>query len=134
MNAENLFATFHIGNAHTDLAVKTPRTEKCWIKNIGAVGCRNNDNTGIFCKAVHFHQQLIQSLFPFIMATANTCAALTSHSVNFINKYNARSIFLRLIKEIANARRSNPHKHFHKVRTADGEKRDTGFSSHGFGQ
>ena len=74
-------------------------------------------------KAVHFHQQLVQGLFPFVVSAADAGAAVAADCVNFIDKDNRRSVFLRLIEQVTDTGRTDTHKHFHEIRTGNGEER-----------
>ena len=48
-----------------------------------------------------------------------------------INENDARRVPFRLIKKIAHAGCAHADKHLNKIRTADAEKRDARFASHG---
>src|ERR1700758_3857899 len=47
---------------------------------------------------------------------------MTPHRIDFVDKNNAGSIFLSLLKQIAHAARAYAHEHLHKVRTGGGKK------------
>ena len=134
MNPENFFPAFHIGHADTDLTVKAAGTQQSRVQNIRTVCCGDDDDPGVFGKAVHFNEELIQGLLTFVMTTADTGAALAADSVDFINKHDTGRIFLRLFKEVTDTRRANTDEHFHKIRTADAKERHTGFTGNGFGK
>ena len=57
------------------------------------------------------------------MTAAYACASLTTDSVDFIDKYDARRIFLSLLEQITHTRGTDADKHFDKVGAADAEKR-----------
>ena len=52
---------------------------------------------------------------------------MAPHRVNFINENQARRILLALLEHVTNAARADAHKHLHKIRTADAEKRHVRF-------
>src|ERR1700730_16730351 len=62
------------------------------------------------------------------MSTAKSSTTMASHSVNFIDEDDARSVFLALLEQIANPARAHANKHFHEVRTGDREKRNVSFA------
>ena len=62
------------------------------------------------------------------MAAAETGAAMASHRVDLIDENNARRILLALNEQIADPRGADADKHLDEVRTADAEKRHTGFA------
>ena len=69
MDMENFFPSFDIRHADRHFAVKASRTQNSRIQNVDAVGrCHDND-AFVDAEAVHFHEELIQRLLPFIMAS-----------------------------------------------------------------
>src|SRR5665647_2531880 len=58
---------------------------------------------------------------------------MTAHSINLINKYDTRSVFLSIFEEIPHPGSPNSYKHFHKVGPANREKRYSGFTRYRFG-
>ena len=134
MHLKNALAAPQIRRRHHHLTVKATGPQQGGIKHVGTVGGRNEDDALVAFKAVHFHQQLIQGLFAFVVSAAQPSAALAAHGVDFVNKNQTGGVLLALNKEIAHAGRAHAHEHFHKVGTGDGEKRHTGFSGHGPGK
>ena len=90
MNPEDSLTAVYIGIAYNNLTVKSARTHKSRIENIGSVGCGNKDYTLVSTETVHFNKQLVKSLLTLIVAAAKTCASLTTYGVNFINKDDTR--------------------------------------------
>ena len=70
MYPQNAFTAPDIGHIHHHLTVETARSEQGRIQHIRPVGCRHENNPFIGFKPVHFHQELVQGLFSFIMAPA----------------------------------------------------------------
>jgi hypothetical protein len=66
---------------------------------------------------------LVEGLFALIVAAAQSCAALASYRIDFVNKNNAGLIFFGLLEEVPHAACTHADKHFYKVRTADGKER-----------
>src|SRR5688572_3176591 len=62
------------------------------------------------------------------MPPAKTSATQPPDGVDFIDEDDARGMFLPLLEEIPDSRRSNSHEHFYKIRAADAEERDTGLA------
>ena len=131
MHLQNGFPSLDIRIAHYDLPVKPTRTHQRRIQDISSVGCGNDNHIVFSGKAVHFHQQLVQGLFPFVMAAADSGTAVSADCINFINKDDGRCIFLCLFKQIPHTGCTHADKHFHKVRTGDGEERTAGLSRNG---
>ncbi len=115
--------------ADHNLAVEASGTQQRRVQYIPPVGRRDDDDAFVLAKAVHFNQQLVQGLLPFIVPAAKPCAALTSYSVNLVNKDDRRGVFLCRSKQVAHAGSTNAHEHLHKIRTRDGVERDARFTS-----
>ena len=101
MNFENSFSSLHIWDIDINLSIKSAWTHKCWIENVASVCCRQNNDSFVGFKPIHFNKKLVESLFSFIISATKTCASLTPYCINFINEYDARFVFLCLIKKIS---------------------------------
>src|SRR3989344_3198027 len=134
VNGENSFAVINIRRVQHHAAIKPSRTEQSGIQHIRTVGGGHDDHAGVWFKPIHFHEDLVEGLLPFIVRTAESAAALSAHGVNFINKHNAGRSLFALRKQVAHAAGPNTHKHFHKSRTAHVVKRHVCFASHGTGE
>ena len=67
MHFQNLFATANVRQTYHNLTVKAAWTQQRRVKNVRAVGCRDNDDTFVTLEAVHLNQHLVQGLFTFIV-------------------------------------------------------------------
>ena len=123
MDLEDLLAPLDVRIAHHHLAVKTAGPHQSRVQNVWAVRGRDHNHAFVRAKAVHLHQELVQRLFALIMAAAQTCAALTAHRVDLIDKDDAGGILLRLFEQVAHTGGANADEHLHKVGTRNGEKR-----------
>ena len=101
MDPEDLFPALHIGRAYVHLTVKPSGAEQRRVQDVLPVGGRQDHHALVAAEAVHFHQQLVQRLFPFVMAAAKSRAAMPAHRIDFINTYDTRRIFLRLFEKVA---------------------------------
>ena len=115
VNLENLLSSADIGYLYVYLSVETTGTKKSGVENIGAVGGRHYDYTVVFLKTVHLNKQLIESLFPFVVSSAESRASLTSYRVDFVYKYDAGHVVFRLVEKVPDARRAYAYEHFYKV-------------------
>ena len=122
MHLQDCQAAFGGRQIHHNLAVKTTRTRQRRVQHIHAVGRRHHNHAAIAFKAIHLDQHGIQRLLTFVMATANARKTGSANRVNFVNKEDARRILLGLGKHITHAACTDAHKHFHEVRTANGEE------------
>src|SRR4051812_41167425 len=134
VNAQNLFASAYVRTRHNDSAIEAARAQQRRIKNVGTVGCGDQDHPFVGFEAVHFDQQLIERLFALIVPAAEARATVAAYSVDFVDENNAGRVLFALLKQIADAARAYADKHFHEVRTGDGEERDVSFPGDRAGQ
>ena len=134
MNQEYPFSSPDIRKIHNDLAIKASGTQQSRVQHIRPVGGGHEDNTFSGVKAIHLYQKLVEGLFTLIVSAAYACAAMAAHGVQFIQEDDAGSALPSGLKQVANSGRANAHKHFHKVRAADGKERYIRLSSHCTGQ
>src|SRR5437660_7166232 len=59
---------------------------------------------------------------------------MTANRIDFVDKDDAGSILLALLKQVADPASAHAYKHLDKVGTRDAEERHVGFTSHGPGQ
>ena len=111
-----------------DLAVEAARTQQRRVKHVWPIGCGNYNNSIVGLEPVHFHQELVQSLLPFIIASAIADAAASAHGINFVDEDDARSVFLSLLEHIAHTARPDTHEHFNEVGAGDREERHARFA------
>src|SRR3972149_6026520 len=123
MDTENSLAAPQVGTIDYHLPVESPRTQQGGIKNIGPVGCGNDNNAAVLLKTIHFHKQLIERLLSFVMTAAKAGPSLTPDRVDFIDEDNTGRALLPLFKKIADTARSHTNEHLHKVGPPDGQRR-----------
>ena len=133
VNLHDGLTAFHIGHTDIHLPVKASRTQQGTVQNVGTVGGRQDNDSFIGPEAVHLHQQLIEGLFSFVVAAAQTGSSLAAHSVDLIDKDDGRRMALGLVKQIPHTGSAHAHIQFYKVRTGNGEERHTRFSGHRLG-
>lgn len=131
MYAQNILSAAHIRVAHHHLAVETAGTHQSRVQNIRAVRCRNHDDTLVRAEAVHLNEQLVQRLLTFVVAAAETRAALAAHGIDFIDEDDARVVFLGFVEQVTHTRCTDADEHLHEVGTRNGEERHAGFACNG---
>jgi hypothetical protein len=134
VHAQDLFTALDIGQCHNHLAIEATGTQQGRIENVRTVGGRNQDHPLVRFETIHFHQQLVECLLPFIVATAQAGTPVSTDRVNFVNKDDTGRILLALDKKIAYPRGPDADKHFNEVGAADAEERYSGFPGDGPGQ
>ena len=131
MHLQDLLASLDIRQTHIDLTVKAAGTQQCLIQNVGTVGGGHDDDAVVGFKAVHLHQQLVQGLLALIVTAAQTCAALTTHGIDLINKDDAGHGLFGLIEQVTHAGCAHADIHLHKVRAGDGVEGHPGLACTG---
>ena len=134
VHAQNLLATLNIRTVDRHLAVKTAGTQQRRIQNVGAVGGGNQDDRLALLKTVHLDQQLVERLLALVVAATQAGSALTSHSIDLIDKDDRRGLGLGLLKEVAHAAGTDAHEHLDKVGTRNAKERYARFAGNSLGQ
>ena len=123
MDAEDRLPPAAVGQFHQDLAVETAGAQQGGIQHVGPVSGRQQDHAGVVFKAIHFGEQLVEGLLPFVVAAADASPPLAAHRVDFINKNDARGLGLGLAEQVPHPAGPHPHKQLHKFRGGDCEER-----------
>ena len=134
MHAQNLLAALHVRTVDRNLTVKTAGTQQCRVQNVGAVGGGDQDDRLALLKTVHLDQQLVERLLALVVAATQAGSALTSHSIDLIDKDDRRGLGLGLLKEVAHAAGADAHKHLDKVGTRNAKERYARFAGNSLGQ
>src|SRR5690242_17538655 len=132
MHFEDCFTTFYIRFINRYLPVETTRSQQCAIKHIGSVGCCKNDDTRISRETIHFNEQLVQSIFSFVVAHDRITSACTTNCIYFINENYTWCFLSCCFKQITNTTCTNSYKQFNKIATTHAEERNLCFASHCF--
>ena len=117
MYLEYFFSSLNIGIAYHYLSVETSGTEKCGVKDITAVCCRNYDNALVALKAVHFNKELVKGLLTLIVTAAQSCASLAAYCVDLVDEDDRGSIFLCCFKKVSYSGSTDADKHLNEVGT-----------------
>src|ERR1035437_7981883 len=88
-----------------NLTVETSGTHERPVEDIGTVGrCKDND-TGIGGETIHFGEQLVQGVFPFIVCPGKSISPTgTTYRIDLVNKYDTGSLFFCLTEKITHPR------------------------------
>ena len=134
MNFQNLLTAADIGQRNHDLTVKAARTQQCGVENVGAIRGSDHDDAAVGVETVHLDEHLVQSLFAFVIASAETGAALTADRINFVDEDDAGRILLSVLEHVANTSGTDTDEHFNEVGTGNRKEGNLGFAGDGFGQ
>ena len=134
MDVQDAFPAFDIRQTNRNRAVEPARAQKRWIENIRSVGGSQDDQLVMHVKSIHFHQQLVQGLFTFIIDCAQPGSTAAADGIHFIDEDNRRSYLHSLSEKITYPAGAYTDKHFHEFGSADTEERDSRFSGNGSGE
>ena len=67
MNAQNIFPTGDIGPVNENLSVETTTSKQGGIKDFRPVRRGDNNCSAIGTESVHFNEQGVECLFPFVV-------------------------------------------------------------------
>src|SRR6185437_4275992 len=134
MDLEDGFAAFQIGFVNGDLAVETAGTQQGSVQYVGAVGGGQHDDAAVAAEAVHFHKQLVEGAFPFVVAHDGVLTTGTADGVDLVDEDHAGGLFPGLLEQVADAAGAYPYKQLHEIGTAHREKGHLCFPGHGLGQ
>ena len=128
VHLENLFAAADIGQADDHLAVKTAGAQQGGVQHVRAVGGGDDDDAVIHLEAIHFHQQLVQCLFAFVVPAAQAGTPVASHRVDLVDENDTGGLLLGLLEHVPHPRGADTDEHLHEIRAGDGEKRHLGLT------
>ena len=131
---EYRFASLDVGKINEDLSVESAGTKQSGIEYVGAVGRSHDDYRLVFLEAVHLHQQLVQRLFAFVVAAAETRASLSAHGVDLVYEHYAGLSAFGLVEQIAHAACAHADEHFDEVGTGYRIEGDARFARDSFGK
>ena len=83
---------------------------------------------------VKLHEQLVQGLFPLVMAAAQAGAPVSSHGIDLVDKDYAGSVFLPLNEQVPHAGGAHPYKHLDEIRSGNGKEGNVGLTRHSLGE
>ena len=134
MDFEYGFPFIQVRQVHVYLTVKTSGTQQGFVQNVHPVGGSQDDDAAIGAETIHFGQQLVQCVFPFVVSShGRILSTCPSHGVDFVDEDDARGFFFGLTEQVTYAAGSYANEHFHEVGTREGKERYVGFSGHGLG-
>ena len=135
MDFEYGFPFIQVRQVHVYLPVETSGTQQGFVQNVHPVGGCQNDDTAVGAETVHLGQQLVQCVFPFVIAShGRVLSACTSHGVDFVDEDDTRSLFLSLAEQVTHTAGSHAYEHFYEIGTGKREKRDVSLSGYSLGQ
>ena len=123
VHLEDLLAADAVGPVDDDLPVEASRPEQRGVKDVGAVGGGDEDDVVLHLEAVHLDEQLVQRLLALVVPAAEAGATMAADGVDLVHEDDARRRLLRLLEQVAHARRADADEHLDEVGAGDGEER-----------
>ena len=134
VDVEDGLASRDVGQVQGDAAVEAPGTQQCRVEDVGAVGGCDDDDVGVGLEAVHLHQDLVQGLFPLVVASAQSGSPVAAHGVNLVDEDYAGGVALGLVEEVPHTGRTDSDEHFNELAAADVEEGHPCLAGNGAGQ
>ena len=135
MDLQNGLPPCQVRQFHRNPPVKPAGPGQRRVQRFRPVGGSQDDDAGILLKAIHLGQQLVQGLFPLIVAAVTTArAALLTNGIDLIDEHDAGSLLLSLPEKVPDFRGAHAYEHLYKLRPGDGKEGNIGFSGHRLGQ
>ena len=116
MYLKNLFPPANIGQTHHYLTIESAWPKQGGVQYVRSVGRGDHNDTIIQFKTIHLHEELVQGLLTLIVTTTQASAAMATHCVDLIDEDNAGRLLFGLLEHVANAGRTDAHKHLNKIR------------------
>src|SRR5690349_17121594 len=130
MYPQNRFTPHPVRQWHHNMAVKASRTQQCLVQDIKAVCRSQHDDCLARVKAIEFDQQLIECLLTLIIGR-DMPRSLAAHSIDFIQKDNARRGFTGLVEEVTYPLGTKANIHFDELRSTHTEERNVSLTRNG---
>ena len=118
MHAKDRLPAFEIGAVDHDLPVEPPGPQQRRVEDVRPVRRRHEDHGGALVESVHLDEQLVQRLLALVVPAAEPGAALPSDGVDLVDEHDRRRAGLRLLEQVAHARRADAHEHLDEVGAA----------------
>ena len=137
IDLKDRFTTREIWAVDQHLAIEATGTQQGSIKNFWLVGGRkNNDGLVLGRETIHFREQLVERLFTLVVPTNNAHGARTTltDGIKFIDKDDARGLFLGLFEQVTDASSTRTNEKFYKFRAGNNEEGNLCFASHRLGE
>ncbi len=98
-----------------NLAVEPAGAHEGLIQNVRSVGRRQQNDAGVRFEPVHFVEQLIQGLFPFVVTASDPGTPFPTNGINLVDEDDGRGDFLGPFEQIPDPAGPDADEHFHEV-------------------
>ena len=119
-----------VGPIDEHVAIEAASAQQRGVQNLGSVRRRHQDHANARIEAVELDEQLVQRLLALLVRD-RTDAARLAQRVQLVDEDDARRLLLRLLEQVAHARRADADEHLDEVGAADREERHPRFAGDG---
>ena len=122
MHLEDLLPALDIRIRYLNLAVEPAGSQQCRIEHVRSVGCGEQYDPLVGFESVHFHEQLVESLFPFVVPATVSGTAMAADSIDLVDEDDAGCILFRLVKHVPDPAGADADKHLDEVGSRNREE------------
>jgi hypothetical protein len=97
------FASPAVGAVDDNPPIEPARSQQRWIEHVRTVGRRDEDHTLVRLESVHFDEELIEGLLPFIVPATEPGPSVPADGVDLIDEHDAGCVLLALLEQVADA-------------------------------
>jgi hypothetical protein len=99
------------GQVNGDVAIESSGAEQCGVEHVVPICGSEYDDSFALLETIHFAEDLIESLFAFVVSAANAGSAYATYGIDFVDEDDAGGGFASSFEEVANAGGSDADKH-----------------------
>jgi hypothetical protein len=103
VHLQDTFSPFDIRPRYYNVPIEPPWTEQRGIQHIRPVGGSDENNSLVGFESIHLDQQLVQRLFPLVIAATEAGSAVTPNRVDFVDKNDARRLLFALNEKVTDS-------------------------------
>ena len=127
MDRQNAFASTDVGAVDDNPPIEPARSQQRRIEHVRTVGRRDKDHALVRLESVHFDEELIERLLPFIVPAPEPGPSVPADGVDLIDEHDAGGVLLALREQVADAGGPDADEHLNEIRAADREERHVRF-------
>ena len=127
-------AGFLVGAVDRHMTVKPARPQEGGVEHVGAIGGGEHDHRFGLAEAVHFGEDLVERLLPFVVAATQSRTANTAHRVDLVDEQDRGGGVFRRLEHVTHPRGTHAHEHLDELAAGDREEGHARLSRHGPGQ
>src|SRR2546425_10173090 len=127
MDRQNPFASPDVGEVDDNPPIEAARAQQRGIEHVRTVGRRDEDYALVRLESIHFDEELIERLLPFIVPATEPGPSVPADGVDPIDEHDAGGMLLALLEQVADAGCPDAYEHLNEIRAADREERHVRF-------